>query len=529
MFTMIDRTSDILQNSASKLQDSPPQQQSSPLPGAPLSSNTNHIQYQRSIHHQHQDEEQHQHQQQQQASMKPKSKRSSKGRVFQCTGYPGCNMSFTRSEHLARHKRKHTGERPFTCPYCSKNFSRLDNLRQHKQTVHAYESYVKKDDDLNDNNNNGNGISNPITPNNPLFNQPGGSSSPQHLHPHHHLAHHHLLHSHHPHHVSNISSASNSTGASTSSSSSSPSSLISPPNSQSPHYQLQGSIQSYDINGSSSHNSSTTSGNNSLLKLPTHEFKPKRRPRPLSLSHSFVTNSSSMKGISSPIILSGDLKSAPPISGLNPNSSMLSASLSSASPSYSYPVPPLSAGAHIPKSSLISLTPNLVSPLSPLFHQSFSQTTIKNNSSSSPSIPHHLHPHHPHHHHVYHQVPPPQPQNGNGPHKMLPPIVQIRQLSQSQQQNESTKVWLKGVLNDENNASNITTTTLPIIKNEGINSSSSSSSSISSASSASSILHGGENGHSNGDTIMNDSTNGEENEEGKTSKKPTINSLLSPN
>ncbi|THH22499.1 hypothetical protein EUX98_g8192, partial [Antrodiella citrinella] len=33
-------------------------------------------------------------------------------------------------------KRKHTGERPFTC-HCSKQFSRLDNLRQHAQTVHA--------------------------------------------------------------------------------------------------------------------------------------------------------------------------------------------------------------------------------------------------------------------------------------------------------------------------------------------------------------------------------------------------------
>lgn len=73
-----------------------------------------------------------------------KSKRSLKGRVFQCTGFPNCNKSFTRSEHLARHRRKHTGERPFTCPHCSKNFSRLDNLRQHKQTVHAYENYIKK-------------------------------------------------------------------------------------------------------------------------------------------------------------------------------------------------------------------------------------------------------------------------------------------------------------------------------------------------------------------------------------------------
>lgn len=62
-----------------------------------------------------------------------------KGKVFQCTGYPGCSMVFTRSEHLARHIRKHTGERPFQCNLCMKKFSRLDNLRQHKQTVHHHQ------------------------------------------------------------------------------------------------------------------------------------------------------------------------------------------------------------------------------------------------------------------------------------------------------------------------------------------------------------------------------------------------------
>jgi C2H2 transcription facotor len=61
-----------------------------------------------------------------------------KGQRFFCSGYPPCNLSFTRSEHLARHIRKHTGERPFQC-HCNRRFSRLDNLRQHAQTVHVNE------------------------------------------------------------------------------------------------------------------------------------------------------------------------------------------------------------------------------------------------------------------------------------------------------------------------------------------------------------------------------------------------------
>ncbi|KAK7746040.1 Up in starvation [Cytospora paraplurivora] len=53
-----------------------------------------------------------------------RSNKKKKSQRFYCTDYPPCNLSFTRSEHLARHIRR---------------FSRLDNLRQHAQTVHVNE------------------------------------------------------------------------------------------------------------------------------------------------------------------------------------------------------------------------------------------------------------------------------------------------------------------------------------------------------------------------------------------------------
>ncbi|CAO3681194.1 unnamed protein product [Rhizopus stolonifer] len=62
--------------------------------------------------------------------------RSTKPKLFHCTGYGDCHMVFTRSEHLARHTRKHTGEKPFKCvvPGCTRKFSRFDNMMQHTQT-----------------------------------------------------------------------------------------------------------------------------------------------------------------------------------------------------------------------------------------------------------------------------------------------------------------------------------------------------------------------------------------------------------
>ncbi|KAJ9094991.1 hypothetical protein QFC21_005784 [Naganishia friedmannii] len=57
------------------------------------------------------------------------------GRMFQCP-LETCSRLFKRLEHLKRHVRTHTQERPYTCSYCGKGFSRSDNLTQHVK-IHA--------------------------------------------------------------------------------------------------------------------------------------------------------------------------------------------------------------------------------------------------------------------------------------------------------------------------------------------------------------------------------------------------------
>ncbi|CAK38396.1 hypothetical protein AnigIFM59636_001448 [Aspergillus niger] len=44
---------------------------------------------------------------------------------------PWCSQSFTKEDHLSRHIRTHTKERPFACSVCGKPFSRHDSLLRH--------------------------------------------------------------------------------------------------------------------------------------------------------------------------------------------------------------------------------------------------------------------------------------------------------------------------------------------------------------------------------------------------------------
>ncbi len=49
---------------------------------------------------------------------------------FSCP-WPSCDWRFCRSDELARHLRKHSGDRPYVCDVCHKAFGRSDHLRKH--------------------------------------------------------------------------------------------------------------------------------------------------------------------------------------------------------------------------------------------------------------------------------------------------------------------------------------------------------------------------------------------------------------
>lgn len=54
-------------------------------------------------------------------------------RPFKCDSKE-CGKTFTRNEELTRHKRIHSGLRPFPCTHCGKRFGRKDHLKKHTRT-----------------------------------------------------------------------------------------------------------------------------------------------------------------------------------------------------------------------------------------------------------------------------------------------------------------------------------------------------------------------------------------------------------
>ena len=49
-----------------------------------------------------------------------------------------CDYETTDTSYLKKHKMKHTGERPFSCPVCEQRFSRKFVLKEHCRRLHNY-------------------------------------------------------------------------------------------------------------------------------------------------------------------------------------------------------------------------------------------------------------------------------------------------------------------------------------------------------------------------------------------------------
>ena len=62
------------------------------------------------------------------------------GAVYKCRV---CDYQVGKKAELKRHVRRHTGEKPFSCPHCSLHTSHRQNIFRHIRTVHrgAYHLY----------------------------------------------------------------------------------------------------------------------------------------------------------------------------------------------------------------------------------------------------------------------------------------------------------------------------------------------------------------------------------------------------
>ena len=54
---------------------------------------------------------------------------------FKCDE-PGCDKAYLCENDLVVHKRKHSGELPFTCSYCGNRYISAHSLAQHEKAAH---------------------------------------------------------------------------------------------------------------------------------------------------------------------------------------------------------------------------------------------------------------------------------------------------------------------------------------------------------------------------------------------------------
>ena len=54
---------------------------------------------------------------------------------FKCDE-PGCDKAYLCDSDLVIHKRKHSGELPFTCSYCGNRYISAHSLAQHEKAAH---------------------------------------------------------------------------------------------------------------------------------------------------------------------------------------------------------------------------------------------------------------------------------------------------------------------------------------------------------------------------------------------------------